>query len=222
MSRPCMIFAAGFGTRMGALTKDRPKPMINVAGQPLIDRAAALARAAGAAPLVANTHYLADRIEPHLRDLDIAVSPEPDLILDTGGGLRKASPLLGAAEVFTLNPDALFTGPNPLTTLADAWLPDMGALLLCVPLDRAHGRKGVGDFALKDGALTRGGDLVYTGAQIIDTRLLDTIPEPVFSLNRIWFDLAERGALHGVVHPGHWADIGHSEGIAIAEDMLRV
>ena len=222
MTRPCMIFAAGFGTRMGALTQDRPKPMVEVAGKPLIDHAAKLALAAGATPLVGNTHCLADRMEPHRRDLGIAISPEPEAILDTGGGLRKALPLLGERHVFTLNPDALFTGPNPLKTLTDAWRPGMGALLLCVPLSSAHGRKGTGDFALSGGTLQRGDELVYTGAQIIDTTLLDTIPDHVFSLNRIWFDLAERGALHGVIHDGDWADIGHPEGIQIAEDMLGV
>ena len=215
-----MIFAAGFGTRMGELTRDTPKPMIRVAGMPLIDRAAGLARDAGAAPLVANTHYLAHRIEPHLRDLDIRVSAEPVAILDTGGGLRQALPLLGGTEVFTLNPDALFAGPNPLKTLDAAWRPGMGALLLCVPLDRARGRKGGVDFGLRDGRLHRGGDLVYTGVQIIDTDLLDSVPDPVFSLNRIWFDLADRDALHGIIYDGSWADIGHPDGIAIAEDML--
>lgn len=220
MTRPLMIFAAGRGTRMGALTKDRPKPMVEVAGRPLIDHAIAAGRAAGCAPIVANTHYLADRIEPHLAASGIAVSPEPDRLLDTGGGLAHALPLLGPGPVFTLNSDALWTGPNPLSTLEAAW--DGGAaLLLCVPRARATGREGPGDFAMDAGGrLTRGGDLVYTGAQIIDPAVLEDETETAFSLSRIWTRLAERGALRGVVHPGGWADVGHPGGIALAEDML--
>ncbi len=220
MTRPLMIFAAGRGTRMGALTRDRPKPMIEVAGRPLIDHAIAIGRAAGCAPIVANTHYLRHRIEPHLAARGVTAAPEPDRLLDTGGGLAHALPLLGAGPVFTLNSDALWTGPNPLATLEAAW-EGGDALLLCVPRARAVGREGPGDFAMDGGGrITRGGDLVYTGAQIIDPAVLDTEAEAVFSLSRVWTRLAGAGRLRGVVHPGGWADVGHPGGIALAEDML--
>ncbi len=221
MSLPLMIFAAGRGTRMGALTAQLPKPMIAVAGRPLVDHAVALGRAAGAAPIVANTHYLRDRIEPHLSRLGVLLSPETPDLLDTGGGLRQALPLLGPGPVFTLNSDAVWTGPNPLPALAAAWRPGMGALLMTVPLDRAHGRKGGGDFALDpSGRLRRGGNLVHTGAQIIDPAVLACATERIFSLSDVWTRLAAEGRLHGLVHPGAWADVGHPEGIALAEALL--
>ncbi len=222
MTRPLLIFAAGFGTRMGALTKDRPKPMVEVAGRPLVDHAIEIGRAAGCAPIVANTHYLRGAIEPHLAARGVVASPEEDAILDTGGGLRHALPRLGPGPVFTLNSDALWTGPNPLDTLEAAWEGEGdGALLLCVPRERAVGRDGPGDFAMApDGRLTRGGPFVYTGAQIIDPAVLAPEAGPVFSLSRVWTRLAAAGRLRGIVHAGGWADVGHPGGIAAAEDML--
>ncbi|WOI55924.1 nucleotidyltransferase family protein [Palleronia sp. LCG004] len=217
---PLMLFAAGFGTRMGHLTAHRPKPMIPVAGRPLIDHAIALGRGAGVTRIVANTHYLPHMIEPHLSDEGVVVSHEAPEILDTGGGLVHALPLLGDGPVLTLNTDALWTGPNPLSTLAEAWEDGMDALLLCVPPDRAHGREGPGDFTLTDGRLSRGGDMIYTGAQIIQPHVLGAARDRVFSLSRIWTDLAARGTLRGIVHEGHWADVGHPGGIALAEAML--
>jgi MurNAc alpha-1-phosphate uridylyltransferase len=216
-----MLFAAGFGTRMGALTADRPKPLITVAGKPLLDHALDLTT--GIPTRVVNAHYLADQIVDHLAGRDIAVSVERPDILDTGGGLRHALPLLGQGPVFTLNTDAVWRGPNPLDMLHAAWDPDrMDALLLCVPLARAVGRKGGGDFTLgPDGALSWTGDMVYTGAQILRTDSLHDVTEDVFSLHRLWNAALEQGRFCGVTYPGHWADVGHPEGIAMAEEMLR-
>lgn len=217
-----MLFAAGFGTRMGALTQDRPKPLIEVAGRALLDHALDLTK--GIPTRVVNAHYHADQVVAHLRGTDIKVSVEQPDILDTGGGLRHALPLLGTAPVYTLNTDAIWKGPNPLDMLRAAWRPDqMDALLLCVPLERAIGRQGGGDFSLDaEGHLHRGGDLVYTGAQILRTEGLADIPDPVFSLNRLWNAQAEKGRLYGLPYPGQWCDVGRPEGIALAERMLDV
>ena len=218
-----MLFAAGFGTRMGALPADRPKPLIEVAGQPLIDHALALAEGFGPLRRVANAHYRADQLAAHLDGRDVALSREEPEILDTGGGLRAALPLLGPDPVFALNTDAVWSGPNPLRLLAEAWDPErMDALLLCVPVARAIGRKGGGDFTVgTDGRLSRGGDAVYTGAQIIRTDGLASVPEPVFSLNLLWNAMATENRLYGLPYPGQWCDVGHPEGITLAEDMLR-
>lgn len=215
-----MLFAAGFGTRMGALTADRPKPLIAVAGRPLLDHALALT--AGVPTRVVNAHYRAEQVIAHLKDTNIAVSVETPEILDTGGGLRHALPLLGTQPVYTLNTDAVWSGPNPLDRLAAAWQPDrMDALLLCIPLARAVGRSGGGDFALgPDGALMRGGDFVYTGAQIVKTGALAGIGEKAFSLNILWNQMAQEGRLFGTAYPGRWCDVGHPEGITLAEEML--
>ncbi|WP_150296594.1 nucleotidyltransferase family protein [Salipiger aestuarii] len=218
-----MLFAAGFGTRMGPMTADRPKPLIEVAGRPLIDHALAIADDFGPLRRVANAHYRADQLAAHLDGRHVAISREAPDILDTGGGLRAALPLLGTGPVFTMNTDAVVRGPNPLRLLADAWDPDrMDALLLCVPLGRAVGRKGGGDFTIDDGGkISRSGDHVFTGFQILKTDGLADIPERAFSLNLLWNGMAAKARLFGLPYPGHWCDVGHPAGIALAQDMLR-
>ena len=215
-----MIFAAGFGTRMGALTKTMPKPMLPLGGAPMIDRTIALGKAAGVSKIVANTHYLHDRIAPHLARMGVTVLREEPSILDTGGGLKAARTGL-TSPTFTANPDVFWRGPNPLTCLANAWDDGFDALLLVVPCVRTGDRIGSGDFGLEAGLLARGGDLVYTGAQLMRPEVLDDIGEATFSLNAAWDRLAHRGALRGVVYPGHWLDIGTPDGLAAANDLLE-
>lgn len=215
-----MLFAAGFGTRMGALTADRPKPMVEVAGRPLIDHA--LDIAAGARRIVANVHYRPEALAAHLAARGVLVSHE-DPILETGGGLRAALPLLGPEPVMTLNTDAIWTGLNPLAQLADAWDSNrMDGLLLLLP-DRAAGR-GAGDFVMDgEGRLTRARGArgaVYLGAQILRTEGLLAISETVFSLNVVWDQMIAKGRLFGTVHRGGWCDVGHPAGIAEAEALL--
>ncbi|MCF3974396.1 nucleotidyltransferase family protein [Paracoccus salsus] len=219
--RPLMIFAAGLGTRMRPLTDSRPKPLIRVGGMTLLDRALEMARSAGCAPIAVNTHYLGDQIASHLAGQDVAISREPGAILDTGGGLRQALPLLGRGPVMTLNPDVVWTGPNPLSALMAAWRDDMDALLALVPLARATARIGAGDFGLDDaGRVARAGDHVYAGAQIIRPDRLAGIPDSAFSLNRLWDLLIAQGTAFGLVHDGGWCDVGRPEAIPMAEAML--
>jgi len=156
-----MLFAAGFGTRMGALTKDMPKPLIPVGGVPLIDHALQLAGSVNPARIVANLHYRADQLADHLTPKGVLLSHEPE-ILETGGGLRAALPLLGDGPVYTLNPDVIWDGPNPLKQLCAAWQPDkMDALLMCVPVSHTVGYSGRGDFiADAEGRIQRGPGLV--------------------------------------------------------------
>ncbi|MDQ2094328.1 nucleotidyltransferase family protein [Rhodalgimonas zhirmunskyi] len=217
-----MLFAAGFGTRMGALTADRPKPMIEVAGRPLIDHALDLVAPMDLSRVVVNTHYKPAPLHDHLSQRDVMISHEDD-ILETGGGLRKALPLLGEGPVFTMNSDAVFRGPNPLALLRAAWRPgEMDALLLCVPLERAIGHTGEGDFLLgQDGQLSRGKGEVYAGIQILDPTGLNEIDQPAFSLNLLWNRMQPEGRLFGISYPGQWCDVGRPEGIALAEEMLE-
>lgn len=215
-----MIFAAGFGTRMGDLTKTVPKALLPVSGTPLLDLTLDLASAAGIGTRVVNTHYRAEQIKRHLAKTDVVISDEQPNILDTGGGLKAALGLLKSKTVFTSNSDAVWSGPNPFTALAADWSPgQMDALLLLVPLDRAVGRKGGGDFALTDGRLSRPGDFVYTGVQILNTDMVATHPGEVFSLNKVWDRIARSGRLFGAVYPGRWCDVGHPEGLALAERL---
>ncbi|WP_300518370.1 nucleotidyltransferase family protein [Aliiroseovarius sp.] len=213
-----MLFAAGFGTRMGALTANTPKPLIPVAGRPLIDHALDLTEGL---TVVANTHYLPEQLEAHLAPRGVALSHEPR-ILETGGGLRAALPLLGEGPVFTLNSDAVWIGSNPLDVLANAWQPDrMDALLMLIPRENARGHVGRGDFLVgPNGHLSRGPGLIYSGAQIVKTELLHKIEDDVFSLNILWNQMIDAGRLYGIAHDGAWCDVGRPEGIAVAEAML--
>ena len=222
MPYPLMIFAAGLGTRMRPLTNTRPKPLVEVAGQTLLDRALQIGLQAGAAPIAVNAHYLGDQIADHLADCNVALSDESDLLLDTGGGLRKALPLLGAGPVMTLNPDVIWTGSNPLTHLQAAWDDSrMDALLMLIPLAQATARQGAGDFSLDpQGHLIRKGDFVYGGAQIIRPDRLAEIPDTVFSLNKLWDLLIADNHAFGLIYQGGWCDVGSPEAIPLAEALL--
>ncbi len=218
-----MMFAAGFGTRMGALTATRPKPLIEVDGRPLIDHALEMARQINPRVMVANTHYLSHMLEAHLANDPVLISREVPDILETGGGLRNALPLLGQGPVFTMNTDAIWHGPNPLELLQQAWDPEcMDALLMCVDPENAVGHAGEGDFLrLPTGAAKRGPGLIYGGVQILKTDKLHTIKEEAFSLNLLWNTMLETGRLHIMAYPGQWCDVGSPEGITLAETMLR-
>ncbi|MEP2427181.1 MAG: nucleotidyltransferase family protein [Tateyamaria sp.] len=217
-----MLFAAGFGSRMRPLTHDRPKPMVTVAGRPLIDHALDQTRQIAPQNIVANLHYLPETLDQHLAGRDVRTILETPDILDTGGGVRNALPMLGAGPVFTLNTDAVWKGPSPLDILRDAWRPDdMDALLICIPLDQTHAYAGHGDFEIgPNGHLVRNGGLVYGGAQIIKTDRLVDIQEKAFSLNRLWDLLLADDRIFGVQYPGQWCDVGHPGGIPIAEALL--
>jgi MurNAc alpha-1-phosphate uridylyltransferase len=208
---------------MGELTATRPKPLVNVAGRPLLDHALALADAAKAAPVVVNLHYLGAQIRAHLAGRPgIGFSDESDRLLETGGGLRRALPLLGGSPVLTLNSDAVWHGPNPLADLAAAFDPGRMDALLCLVAQRdAVGHRGAGDFSLApDGRITRRGPWVYTGAQIIRPAALDGIAEDVFSMNLVWDRLIAKGRLFGLHYGGQWCDVGQPQSIALAEAML--
>lgn len=228
MTHPVMIFAAGLGTRMGGLTANRPKPLLEVAGRPLLDHALAVARAARPPRIVVNTHAHAGQIADHLARAapDILISHEPER-LETGGGLQRALPLLGAPPVFTLNADAVWTGPNPFRLLAEAWEPArMGALLCLVPREAARAHTGPGDFfRAEDGRLAWRGEaaaapFVFAGAQLVDPSPLAAMPAGTFSMWALWKPLLAEGRLYGTVHPGPWVDVGHPPGLEAAEALL--
>ncbi len=223
MSMPILFFAAGLGTRMDALTKDRPKPLIPVGGKPLIDHAIDLAMDAGVATMVVNLHYRADMIRDHLAGRDILFSDERDALLETGGGLRQALPLLHDNPVLTMNTDAVWHGPNPVKHILDAWSPEMEALLLIVEKRNVSGHLGKGDFRIDAaGRLHRAGEAIYTGLQIIRTDVLSEVEDAAFSMNVAWDILASRGGLYGAVYPGQWCDVGQPSSIPAAEAMLDV
>lgn len=223
MTLPLMMFAAGMGTRMGDLTRNQPKPMVTVAGKPLIDHALTYALPDLVAPIVVNLHYKADMLKQHLTGQDIIFSDETDKLLETGGGLKHALPLLGQGPVVTMNSDAIWQGPNPIKQVMAGWRNDMEALLLMLPKTSVKGHAGKGDFHRdEDGRLSRGPAEIYSGVQIIRTDRLDEIKEDVFSLNNLWDQMAERGGLYGISYPGNWCDVGQPSSIPLAEAMLDV
>jgi N-acetyl-alpha-D-muramate 1-phosphate uridylyltransferase len=221
-----MVFAAGFGTRMGALTAERPKPLIPVAGRCLLDHALDQADGLGLRRIVVNLHYRGEQIAQHLQARpEIALSWERAQILETGGGLRHALSLLGEGPVFTLNSDAVWAGANPLRLLANHWDADrMDALLLLAEPEAALGYGGSGDFTLEaNGRITRAtaGGLAYLGAQIVNPAGLAGIAQTAFSLNLLWDRMIAEGRAFGLRYPGGWCDVGRPDGVAMAETMLR-
>lgn len=224
--RALMLFAAGFGTRMGPLTADRPKPLIPVAGRPLIDHALDIAEAAGVAPIVVNLHYRGEQLADHLFGRDLRLSWEREEILETGGGLKQALPLLGDGPVLTLNTDAVWTGANPLSELISRWSDDMDGLLLLLPVEQATGHAPKPDFTLADDGRIQHPPVagrpgyVYLGAQILRTEQLSEISERSFSIWLLWRGMLDGGKLFGMIHDGGWCDVGHPDGIVDAEALL--
>ena len=218
-----MLFAAGFGTRMRHLTKDKPKPLIEVAGMPLIDHTLALAKDITPRKIVANLHYRPEQLAAHLEGHGVETILETPDILETGGGLKNALSVLGTDPVFTANTDAIWLGPNPFACLLEAWNPEvMDALLLCVPRDQALGHTGPGDFiADHRGRLKRGAGAIYGGIQILKTDGLARISERAFSLNALWARMLEEKRLFGTTYPGKWCDVGSPEGVELAGALLE-
>ena len=221
-----MLFAAGFGTRMGEMTQALPKPLLKVGDRCLIDHALALATDAGVENIVVNLHYLGEKIQTHLAATDVQFSWETPTILETGGGLRQARPMLGDQPVFTLNTDAVWGNQNPLETLADHWDPQkMDALLLLVPVSKAIGHRGTGDFVMDEtGRISRANGatgFVYVGAQIIRTEPLGDFYEQSFSLNFLWDRFIAKGRLYGVLYDQFWCDVGTPQGLVLAEATLK-
>lgn len=216
-----LLFAAGLGTRMGALTADRPKPLVPICGKALIDHTLALTQVPEVDQIVVNTHYKAQQLTQHLEGKSVSISDETDLLRDTGGGLRHALPMLRGDPVMTLNTDAIWSGRNPISLLCDAWHEEMDCLLMLIPRDQVHGHKGKGDFVADDaGRLRRSFGDIYGGLQLVRRSMLNDIAETVFSMNRVWDTAAAAGTLFGTHYPGQWCDVGQPESIPLAETLL--
>jgi len=228
-----MVMAAGLGKRMRPLTATRPKPLVEVAGKPLLDHVFDRLRSAGIKRAVVNVHYLADALEAHLKrrvsDIEVTVSDERSKLLETGGGLVKALPLIGDDRFLVVNSDNFWVdGPiDAIHLLASRWDEEkMDALLLVVPLARANCHTGRGDFHMDPlGHLSRRkpgriAPFVYTGIQLVSRRLFEDAPEGAFSTNLLWSRAIEAGRCFGVVHQGLWFDVGTPAAIAKTEALL--
>jgi MurNAc alpha-1-phosphate uridylyltransferase len=225
-----MVLAAGLGTRMRPLTDATAKALLPVAGRSLLDRAIDAAVEGGARRVVVNVHHFADQVRARLAEREepeFLISDETEELLETGGGVRRALPMLGPTPFYALNADAIWTGPAPCPALAEAWDPArMDALLLLVARGDARGYTRPGDFTLgPDGRPARRGaadaaPYVYTGAQILAPRAFDGAPDGPFSTNLVWDHAAASGRLFAVVHRGGWVDVGTPAGLAAAEAAL--
>ncbi len=232
--KTAMIMAAGLGKRMRPLTATRPKPLVEVGGKALLDHVLDRLRTAGVQNVVVNVHYLADALEAHLatraKELNVKISDERDLLLETGGGLIKAEPLIDCDPFLALNSDNLWIdGPaDTLKLLASQWDGEkMDALLLLVPQARAVGHKGQGDFHMdRVGRIRRRershvAPFVFTGIQIASKRLLRGAPKGPFSTNILWDRAMEEGRAYGAVHQGLWFDVGTPQSIPVTEAVLQ-
>ena len=231
-SDTAMVLAAGMGKRMRPLTATQPKPMVRVAGKPLIDHTLDRLAEAGIAKAVVNVHYLPDSLEAHVLERaqpQVTISDERDALLETGGGLVRAQELL-PDPFFCLNSDNIWLdGPRDcFADLSQAWDADrMDALLLLVPHKGAHNFRGLGDFHLDgEGRVSRRADrrvapFVFTGIQLIAKRLLRDAPEGKFSTNVLWSRAIEEGRLFGTAFTGQWFEVGTPDAIKPTEAALR-
>ncbi len=228
-----MIMAAGKGTRMMPLTADRPKPLIEVAGVALLDHVLDHLRGADISRVVINAHYRAAQVEQHMAeyaaDFDVTISDERDLLLDTGGGLVRALPLIGDDPFICVNADNWWTdeGENAFKRLMNVWGSDaMDVLMLVVPFAEANNSQGQGDFDLDDhGRLSRRkagqqGAYVWTGIQMLAKRLIVNPPADVFSTNVFWDRAIAADRCFGLVHEGLWFDVGYPAAIKATELKL--
>lgn len=228
-----MVMAAGKGTRMRPLTDTLPKPLVPFMGEALIDHVLDRLEKAGVEEVIVNVHHFADKLEAHLAKRGgphIVISDERERLLDTGGGAKRALPLLGDEPIITFNSDSVWVegwGQN-LTNLIEAFDPErMDALLMIADAARTIGYVGRGDFVMDQlGRITRRGPsetvpYMFAGVQIIKPQLFAEGPEGAFSTNLIWDRLMEDGRLYGQRMSGVWMHVGTPEDLAAAEEFVR-
>jgi len=228
-----MVLGGGMGKRMLPLTADIPKPMVRLKGRSLIDHVLDRIVAAGVARAVVNVHYCADKLESHLRQRkkpEVLISDERQQLLDTGGGVTNALPLLGTEPFLIHNSDSVWiegVGSN-LERLFATWDPDtMDSLMLLASGATSLGYEGSGDFAMdKDGRLVRRGErqmapFVFTGVSIAHPRMFAGAPQGPFSINRLWDTAIDNGRLFGIRLDGLWMHVGTPEALIEAERWIE-
>jgi N-acetyl-alpha-D-muramate 1-phosphate uridylyltransferase len=229
-----MVLCAGLGTRMTTPANNTPKPLVQLAGKALVDHVLDRIAEAGIERAIVNLHHKADLIEQHLRKRNrppVEFSDERAALLDTGGGVKKALPRLGAGAFLIHNADSVWIegeGSN-LTRLAASWDDAaMDCLLMLAPVSSSHGYQGRGDFALESGGRIRrrsteqkGVPFAFTGVSIAHPRLFAESPQGAFSLNRVWSVAIAAGRAYGMRMGGTWMHVGTPGALATAEECLR-
>jgi MurNAc alpha-1-phosphate uridylyltransferase len=234
-AKTAMVLAAGYGERMRPLTLTMPKPLVPLAGRALVDHVLDRLAQAGVKTAVVNVHYLPDLLEAHLatrkdKPPEIVVSDERSMLLDTGGGAKKALPLLGRGPFFIHNADSVWSeGAAPaLPRMLKLWNPAaMDCLLLLAPVATSIGYGAKGDFAMApDGKLARRGErhvvpFAFAGVSLCDERLFKDSPDGRFSLNLLWDRALAKGRLYGMRLDGTWMHVGTPEALAEAETSFE-
>ncbi|MBE0533073.1 MAG: nucleotidyltransferase family protein [Rhodospirillales bacterium] len=227
-----MILAAGFGTRMRPITETLPKPLIQVGGRALIDYSLDRLDEEGLRTVIINVHHLGQLIESHVKrrkSPEIVFSREPE-ILETGGGIANALPLLGDKPFLVINADVMWlNGPHSaLHRMAETWDESrMDGLLLLHSTVEAYGYTGMGDFNVDPAGVLNPrperelSPFLFTGIQILHPRLFEDAPEGRFPLNVLYNRAMEKRRLYGVIHDGEWFHVGTPEGLADAEAYMQ-
>ena len=227
-----MILAAGLGTRMGPLTSDKPKPLVELHGRTLIDHVIDRLARGGVNFVVVNVHFKAEMMKAHLaarKDVSIQICDETDNILDTGGAIANALPLFRGAPFFTQNSDSLWVEGmgRAMARMQERWDPEkMDALMLLAPCATSIGYDGPGDFEMDTGGRLRRrvemklAPFVWTGLQIVHPRLFDGAPSGRFSINLLWDKAIENERLFGIRLDGVWMHVGTPEAKSEAELFL--
>ena len=227
-----MVLAAGLGTRMRSLTDAVPKPLVPLAGKPLLDHVLDRLASAGVEKAVVNVHYMADQIEAHLSARtapEIVISDERDVLLDTGGGVANALGKLGEAPFFIQNSDSVWIeGAVPcLEQMVRMWNPDaMDTLMLLAPCATTLGYPGRGDFEMDARSLIRRPEagkqvpFVFAGVSLAHPRLFEGAPEGKFSLNVLWDRAIAKGRAYGLRFEGIWMHVGTPEALSEAEECI--
>lgn len=230
--KTAMVLAAGLGKRMRPLTNDIPKPLVKLAGRALIDLVLLRLAGAGVTRAIINGHYKADVLFQHLSGWsrpEILFSDESDCLLDTGGGVVRALPLIGDDPFFVHNSDSVWIEENGsnLERMNTAWDPErMDCLMLLGEANASLGYSGAGDFAMAgDGLLSRAAQgqsvpFVFAGVSIIHPRLFEGMEEAPFSLNRVWDLAISRGRLFGMRLDGVWMHVGSPSALIEAEQLM--
>jgi N-acetyl-alpha-D-muramate 1-phosphate uridylyltransferase len=230
-ARTAMVLAAGLGERMRPLTLTMPKPLVTLAGKPLIDHVLDRLADAGVSTAVVNVHYFPDQLEAHVKNRrgrppETLISDERGVLLDTGGGVKKALPLLGPGPFFIHNADSVWSegATSALSRMLRNWDPAvMDCLLLLAPVATSIGYAARGDFTMsQDGRLVRRGanevvPFAFAGVSLCDERLFKNAPNGRFSLNLLWDRALAKGKLYGMRLDGSWMHVGTPAALAEAE-----
>ncbi|ODS01752.1 mannose-1-phosphate guanylyltransferase [Methyloceanibacter superfactus] len=230
-ARTAMVLAAGYGARMRPLTDTLPKPLVKLAGRALVDHVLDRLAAAGVETAIVNVHYLPEQVEAHMQERSgrapkTIISDERDVLLDTGGGAKKALPQLGPGPFFIHNSDSVWAegAAAALPHMLRQWdATRMDCLLLLAPMSTSLGYHARGDFDMApDGHLTRRGErqvvpFAFAGVSLCEAKLFDGAPDGPFSLNLLWDQALAKGRLYGLRLDGRWMHVGTPEALAEAE-----